>query len=917
MMRWLYKLPLRLRSLFKRGRVEQELSDELRFHLEKLIEENVAKGMTPEEARYAALRELGGMDQIKEECRDMRRVNWIENFVQDVRYGLRQLRHSPGFTAVAVVTLALGIGANTAIFSLIDAVMLRMLPVEKPGELFQVQVGNADEGKGGSGGESPLTTPMWEQLRDHQDVFSSTFAWSGTNFDLAEGGTTRAVDGMWVSGGLFSALGLRPVAGRLLTDSDDRRGCPAVAVLSYGFWQERYGGAKSALGSTLSLGSHPFEVIGVAPPGFFGMEVGGKFDVAAPICATAIFEREKPRLENVQVYWLNIGGRINPKISRAQRTARLRILSTRLFVPPNASAEEREAYGKIILRIVPAATGISDLRGQFSHPLEILMAVVGIVLLIACANLASLTLARAAARRKEIAVRQALGASRTRLIRQLLTECVLLSSAGALLGVLLARWTAALLLHIISKQQNTVLFLDLSLHARILGFVLATVALTSLLMGLLPALRSTRVSLSSAIKGSQSSEAGQDMGFRGRQWIVGSQVALSLVLLVAAGLLLRSFVKLATLDIGFDRNNVLLVRTDLKAAKVPPDRWMATYDEIESRLRALPGVLSVGRSEMTPISRALLECGDVQSDWFKLGTPLQDSTSLEDNPEAPVYTNWVSPGYVPTLRMPLLAGRNFSSADLETSSGVAIVNETFSRRFFPHLNPIGRTFRMWVPPQKAFEVVGLIADSKYHSPREAVPAIVFLPVNQLPGEPTIFGNHETLEVRTAIPPSALVAPVRAAVAEVSSAIPLEFHTLAEQVNSSLFQERMLALLSGFFSALALLLAMIGLYGTLSYLVTQRQTEFGIRMALGAMPGSILGLVMRDLLAVLASGLAAGILISLAATRVLQQMLFGLGPRDPTTMLLAAGLLTAVALIAGYLPARRATKVDPMVALRYE
>jgi predicted permease len=914
-MRWLYKLPLRLRSLFRRGRVEQELSDELRFHLEKLIEENVSRGMAAE-ARYAALRKLGGVDQIKEECRDMRRVNYIENFLQDVRYGLRQLRRSPGFTAVAVLTLALGIGANTAIFSLIDTVMLRMLPVEKPGELFQVQVGNADESGGGSEGESPLTTAMWEQLRDQQDVFSSTFAWAGNSFYLAEGGTTRAVNGLWVSGGFFRALGLRPAAGRLIADSDDRRGCPAVAVLSYGFWQEHYGGAKSAVGSTLSFRAHPFEVIGVAPPGFFGMEVGGKFDVAVPTCAKAIIEGKELRLDNVQVYWLNVGGRINPKVSRAQLTARLRILSTRLFVPPNASAEERDALMKITLRIVPAGTGISDLRGQFSQPLQILMAVVGIVLLIACANLASLMLARVAARRKEIAVRQALGASRTRLICQLLTECVLLSSAGALLGVLLARWTAALLVRLISTARNTV-FLDLSPDTRILGFVLATVVLTSLLMGLLPALRSTRASLISAMKGSQSSEAGRDLGFRGRQCIVGSQVALSLVLLVAAGLLLRTFVKLVTLDIGFDRNNVLLVRTDLKAAEVPQDRLTAAYDEIESRLKALPGVLSVGRSEITPISGALLEFGDVQSDWLKLSTPLQFSTSLEDNPKAPVFTNWISPGYIPTLRIPLLAGRNFTRADLETSSGVAIVNQTFSRRFFPRLNPVGRIFRMTIPPQKPFEIVGLIQDSKYWSLREGAQAIALLPLNQLPDAPGIFGLHENLELRTAIPPSALVAPVRAAVAGVNSAIPLEFNTLAEQVNDSLVQERLMALFSGLFGPLALLLAMIGLFGTFSYLVTQRQTEFGIRMALGATPGSILGLVMRDLLTVLAVGLAAGILISLAATRVLQQMLFGLGPRDATTMFLAAGVLSAVALLAGFLPARRATKIDPMVALRYE
>jgi predicted permease len=429
-------------------------------------------------------------------------------------------------------------------------------------------------------------------------------------------------------------------------------------------------------------------------------------------------------------------------------------------------------------------------------------------------------------------------------------------------------------------------------------------------MGLLPALRSTRASLISAIKGSQSSETGRDLGFRGRHWIVGSQVALSLVLLVAAGLLLRTFVKLVTLDVGFDRNNVLLVEANLKAANVPPERCLTTYAEIESRLKALPGVLSVGRSTHSPMWWACAQFGHVESDWFKL------YITNPNDLEGVVCGNFVSAGYLPTLRIRLLVGRNFSSADIETSSDVAIINQAFSRRFFPHLNPIGRTFRMYdMPGEKTFEVVGLIEDFKYMSLREKDRAVAFLPVNQV--ITPLLESPQCLELRTAIPPSALVAPVRAAVAGVNSAIPLEFSTAAEEVNDSLVQERLLALLSGLFGALALVLAMIGLYGTFSYLVTQRQTEFGIRMALGATPGSILGLVMRDLVAVLAGGLAAGILISLAATRVLQQMLFGLGPRDATTMFLAAGVLSAVALIAGYLPARRATRVDPMVALRYE
>jgi len=903
---------LRILGLFNRERRNRELDDEVESNLQMQIDDNLQRGMPPDEARYAALRKFGNVALVKEETRELWSLTWLEQLWQDIRFGVRQLRRSPGFTAVAIITLGLGIGVNTAIFSLIDAVMLGMLPVEKPGELFQVQLVNADGG--GSGSDSVFTTPMWEQMRDHQDVFSSAFAWGGTKFDLAEGGTARAVKGLWVSGGYFRALGLPPAAGRLIADSDDRRGCPAVAVLSYGFWQDQHDGAKSAVASTVFLDGHPFEVIGVAPPGFFGMEVGEKFDVAAPICATALFDGQHPRLDRTDFIWLKIAGRINPKLSRSQRTARLGILATSLFVPPNASLEEREALMKMTLRIVPAGTGISGLRGQFSYALQVLMAVVGMVLLIACSNLASLTLARGAARHKEIALRQALGSSRIRLIRQLLAECVLLSSAGALLGVLLARWTAALLMRLISTAQNTV-FLVLSLNTRIVGFVLASIVLTSLLTGLLPALRSTRVSLSSAMKGSQSSETGRDMGFRGRRWIVGSQVALSLVLLVAAGLLLRSFVKLVTLDIGFDRHNVLLVGIDLKAAGVPPDRQPATYDDIEGHLSALPGVISVGRSTSTPMSGIEDWDNSVHTDWTRPSIVLEDSAGWsKDESRFWVYGNCISPGYLPTLRMPLLAGRNFTSADRESSHAVAIVSQTFASRFFPGLNPVGRTYLVGLPAQPV-EVVGLVEDSKYSSLREEARATVFLPLNRAPD--IWFGHDQTFDLRTAIPPSALVAAVRAAVAKVSPAIPLEFNTLAEQVNDSLVQERLLALLSGLFGAMALLLAMIGLYGTFSYLVTQRQTEFGIRMALGATRSSILGLVMREVGVVLASGLLAGILISLAATRVLQQMLFGLGPRDATTMFLAAGLLTAVALLAGYLPARRTTRVDPMVALRHE
>ncbi len=832
----------------------------------------------------------------------------LDTLTQDVRYALRILKSSPGFTAVAILSLALGIGANIAIFSLVDAVTLKYLPVERPGELMQLQYRAPDW----SSESSTFANPVWEQMRDDQDVFAAAFAWSNKDqLDLTQGEMMRPANGLWVSGRFFSALGLHAAVGRLISDSDDRRGCPAVAVLSYGFWQDHFGGAKSAIGRTLSLRSRVFEVIGIAPRGFFGMEVGDKVDLAMPICATAIFDGKKPRLDDGNFLWLNVGGRIHPKMSRAQLTSRLRTISTRIFIPQDASPEERQYLSKAALTAIPAAAGISRLRNQFSQPLQILMAIVGLVLLIVCANLGSLTLARTVTRDKEFAVRQALGASRTRLIRQLLTEWILVSSGGALLGALLARWTGALLVRIISTSQNSV-FLDLSLDTRIIGFVLAGAGLTPLLFGLLPALHSTRVALSSAMKGSQSSEAGRSLRFHVRRWIIGSQVALSLILLVAAGLLLRSFVKLVTLDIGFDRNNVLLVHTDLQAAKIPVDRQAATYDEIERRLSALPGVLSVGRSMITPISGDLGVNTSVRTEWTKPSIAQKDFAGWSDaDTKFVVYQDYISPGYLPTLRMRLLAGRNFTSADMRSSPAVAIVNQTFARRFFPGLNPIGRAY-LEGSPAKPVEVVGLIEDSKYLSLREEN-----LPTAFLPHEPSDLGGRDTLELRTAIPPARLIVPVLAAVAEVSRAIPLEYHTLADQVNDSLVQERLLAILSGFFGALALILAMVGLYGTFSYLVTQRQKEFGVRMALGAEPTSILALVMRDLVAVLSAGLVAGILISLAATRVLQQMLFGLTPRDATTMFLAAGVLSAVALLAGYIPARRATREDPMTTLRQE
>jgi putative ABC transport system permease protein len=875
-----------------RRRREDELDEEIQAHLRMAAEERAGQGDSVEQARAAATREFGNVALVKEVTRDMWGYHWLETLLQDIRYGLRQLRRSPGFTAVAVLTLALGIGANTAIFSLINAVMLRALPVEKPEELFQVKKYDPTWISVEAGA---FTNPLWEQLRDQQDIFSGIFAWGTRQFNLARGGAVQPAEGIWVSGGFFETLGLRPAAGRLISPSDDRRGCPPVAVLSDGFWKDHFGAAPSAVGSALSLDNQRFEVIGVAPPGFYGMFVGDKFDVA-------VLDGAQSSLDDRSSWWLFAAGRVKQGITRAQLSARLKLLSPGIFsaaLPQDWSPEEQRKFVDGFLEGVPAGAGLSYLRLPFSEPLDILMAVAGLVLLIACANIASLMLARSAARQKEFSLRRALGASRLRVIRQLLTECVLVSSIGALTGLLFARWASALLVRYISTRNEPV-FLTLPVDSRVLGFTAAIALFTAILFGVIPAWRTTRGSLASEIKGG--GEMALRGNFRSSRWIVASQLALSLVLLVAAGLLLRSFEKLSTLDIGFDRNNVLLVSVDLNS-KMPPERRLALYEDVERRLRAIPGMVAAGRSSETPISGRRTEDA-IRTDWS--GGLRGDDTHA--------FFNYVSPGFFDALRMRLVAGRDFDNGDSRNAPRVVIVNQALARRFFPHLNPVGRTLRVddvSGKPGPPIEVVGLIRDSKYRSVREADPPTAFFPA------PQAREDASTYELRTSVPPMAIASQVQAAVGEVNKEISLDFHTLAEQVNDSLAPERLLALLSVFFGGLALLLAMVGLYGTLSYLVGRRQTEFGVRMALGARRGSVLRLVLRDVGVVLAIGLMAGTGISLVIVRLLQKMLFGLGPHDPMTIAAAVVTLTAAALVAAYLPARRATKVDPMVALRYE
>jgi predicted permease len=895
----------RLRALFRRNEVETELDSELRSHFEHAVEKHVRAGATRQEAARRARLELGGFDQVKEECRDARGVRMVETLVQDVRYGVRMLAKTPAITTVALLSLALGIGANTAIFSLIDAVMLRMLPVQNPQELAQVGMFTPkykDEML------SSFTNPIWEQLRDHQDVFSSAFASWGEKFDLADGGEAQNIYGVYASGDYFSTLGVHPLLGHLFTAADDRRGCGGAAVLGYGFWQQHYGGAESAIGSMLRVSGHSFPVIGVTPPGFFGTEVGAKFDVAIPVCAEAILHGKDSMLDHRSSWWLRVIGRLKPGVSREQAAARLNLLAPRLFaavLPEKWNPEEQKNFLGRTFATLPAATGLSYLRGDYERPLEVLMFVVGLVLLIACANIASLLLARSAARRQEIAVRLSLGASRARLIRQVLTESIVLSSAGALLGILVARWGGALLLRLVSTHNAQQVFLTLPMDGRALGFTAGIAILTGLLFGMLPALKSTRVSLASAMKGAQAQDAEIRSRFHSGRWIVAVQVALSVILLVGTGLFVRSFRNLVTLDAGFDRNNVLLVDMDIHNAQVPAAGRAQFYAQILERLKQLPGAESAGQCWFSPIK----------------GYEWNDNIQIEGKPPATgdenlTWFNWITPGYLATMRTPILRGRDIDSRDSAGTPEVAVVNETFARKFFPNEDPIGRYFHTVENDMSAtspVQIIGVVKDSKYVSLREEFLPTAYVPLAQMTRVP----ERSTFEVRSAGGPGSLIPEVREAVAGANKATSLQFLTLAQQVDDSLTQERVLAVLSGFFGGLALLLTAIGLYGVMSYAVTQRTHEIGIRIALGAPRGAVLRLVMRDAALVVTTGTAAGILGSLWITRLVEQLLFGLTPTDSGTTAFAALALGTVALVASYLPARRATRVDPMVALRYE
>ncbi|HEV3469700.1 MAG TPA: ABC transporter permease [Pyrinomonadaceae bacterium] len=900
------KFSRRLRALVRKPEVERELDEELRFHLEREAEQNMARGMSAAEARRAALLKFGGVEKVKEECRDVRGVRPLEELWQDVRYGLRLWRKNPGFTGVALLTLALGVGANTAIFHLISAVRLRALPVPEPQQLAEVRIEDMSAARGMFASWHPsLTNPIWEQIRERQQAFSGVFAWGADDFNTGTGADVRLARGLWVSGDFFNVLGVGPELGRVFDASDDRPGCGPAAVISHQFWQREFGGDKSVVGRRLSLDDHPVEIVGVTPASFYGPEVGRAFDVAVPVCSAATLRSEDGRLESGTTWWLIVVGRLKPGWTVEQATAHFSSISPGVFettLSPKYPPESVQGYLDFKLAAYPAASGISQVRETYEKPLWMLLGIAGLVLLVACANLANLMLARASTRERELAMRLALGASRGRLIRQLLTESLLLAAAGSLLGAVFAGFLSEFLVSFLSTEDNQ-LFVDLRADWMVLGFAAGAAVLTCVLFGVAPALRASRVAPGAAMKaGGRGLTAGRER-FSLRRSLVVVQVALSLVLVAGAVLFSRSLGKLLATDVGFEQEGILIAQVNSSRLNLPGERRAAFRRELLERIRAVPGVSSAATVNVVPLSGS----GWGNSVWMDGEDPAGKKG---------VSFHRVSAGYFQTLGIPLLAGRDFGDHDATSSAKVAVVNEEFARQLANGANPVGRSF--WVEttpntPQTRYEIVGLVKSTKYYDLREEFRPVAYFPATQA----ATAGLFNQFLIKAGVPPAELTAGVKRAVGELSPQSTINFKVLREQIQNSLMRDRLMAMLSGFFGLLALALACVGLYGIMSYGVASRTQEIGIRMALGALPREVRRMILRESLVLVLVGVAVGLPATLAATRLVSALLYGLTPGDPVSLGLAALSLVGVALAAGYVPARRASRVDPMVALRYE
>ena len=888
MLRQLYA---RFRSAWNWSRKESELDEEIRFHLSEEAEERAAAGLTADQARVAAKKDFGNVSLIREVTREVWGWGFVERLIQDVRYALRTTRRNPGFSLAVIFSLALGVGANTAVFSLMNAVMLRLLPVSDPERL--VVFAHRGDGDASTGSNYPI----YENLRTRSRSFQGVLAFCPLPMKLRLGSVTSSIDGQYVTPNYFSVLGVQPILGRVFSETE---AADDVVVISYGLWKRSFGGSLDVIGQAVIVNSVPLTIIGVHPPEFFGVRPGSSVDVSIPI---RLQQRMSPEFgdrlaERGGTWSLCIIARLRDGVSSDSARAEAEGL-VRPWVQEFVLPESGRLGSWARVELLEGRSGLDTLRRQFSRPLRVLPAVVAMVLLIACANIANLLLARSASRRHEIAVRASIGAGRSRLVRQLLTESIVLATLGGIVGLFLATWASQLLVAFLSTGGR-LLVLDVNPDLRVLTFTAAITLVTAIVFGLAPALRATNLDLNASLKEHSAGRGSDARGGTLRRLLVAGQVGVSLLLLIGASLFMRSLINIRGVDPGFNPEQLLLVSFDRLGTGYQGERLSAFYRQTLERIVAIPGVQAASLSSLGPLS------GDDSTRFFN--TPDYTAGSTVDHV---VRVNSITPRYFETMGIPLVEGRPFSDGDGTGSPRVAIVSRSAARHYFAGRSPVGAFFRLgresFGPPT---EIIGVAGDIKQTDLRVEPRRMVYFPFDQVP-QP-----NAVAEVRAAGDVPAIIAALRQAISAVNSDIPVEsIKTVAEQVNDGLVQERLLAVLSSLFGLLALSLAALGLYGVVSYAVTMRTTEIGIRMALGADRWSVVRMIVWEAGIVIGAGMALGVLAAVSLTRIVANMLFGLTPTDALAYLLAIATLLGVAAIAAFIPARRASMIDPIVALR--
>ena len=882
------------RALMRKPRVEQELDDELREFLETAVEEKMKAGLDRDAALRAARLELGSVEAVKDRVRDVGWETFVDSVWRDIGYAVRGLRRAPGFTAVAALTLALGIGATTAIFTLLDASVLRSLPVQDPGELVALQF--QDRGRP----QSFFSYPHFERLRDRTHTLSGLFAISALpRLNIVVDGRADIATGTLVSSEYFRVLGVAPHRGRLLTPEDDRAP-DAVAVISHRFWQSRFGGDPGIVGRAVGVNGVPVAIVGVTPPGFFGVTVGGVSDVMLPMRLSDRVTMNRGWWNQPFVTWLQMIGRVRPGISREAADVELAGIfhqSQLEFMASSTDPDMRVRLRDSTLHLESAAAGLQGRVHAFTPALTFLMAVAAIVLLIACANLANLFLARGHARQRELAIRLAIGAGRSRLMRQLLTESALVGAGGATIGCALALWGSEALARMVATGSTPIL-LDATPDLGVLAFAILVTCGTVLVFGMAPALHATRT------RGSLATFGARAIGTLRLGWnrtLVVAQIMLSVVLVLAAGLSWRTVDNLLATETGFDRRDILMFSTDASLVRYDGKRAPAVYGRVRDALASVPGVQRASVSVVRPID----------SDSYFVGSVgFVDGRTLTGNSRIRYAFNVLGLDYFSTLRIPLLMGRDFQPQDGETSPKVAIINETMARQVFAEANPLGHHFGQ--NEREVLEVIGVVRDTKYANLLDAPRAVMYLPISQTPA------TQVTFLVRSAGSAESLVDAARQRMIAFDPSLPMyRVNTLDTQARESLLRQRLLARVSGLLGSIALLLAGVGLYGLMSFAVAQRVKEIGVRMALGADRTRVVWMTLGEACRLILFGVAIGVPTAVAVMRLAKSLLYGLTPGDPLTLMSVVALLSAVVLVAAYLPARRAARVDPMVALRVD